>query len=48
MFMLRAAVHLANDWRVDDWCKRFKVVDDNMVEQRDIVAEELRQDEVLA
>lgn len=48
LFTVKQSTHLAHDWGVDDGGQRLQVVDDDVVEQRDIVAEQLGQDEVLA
>jgi hypothetical protein len=48
LFRVQHTTHLAHDWGVDDGRQRLQVVDDDVVEQRHVVAEQLVQDEVLA
>ena len=45
---VKQSTHLAHDWGVDDGGQRLQVVDDDVVEQRDVVAEQLGQDEILS
>jgi hypothetical protein len=48
MITIINTTHLAHDWGVDDGGQRLQIVDDDVVEQRDVVAKQLGQDKVFA